>query len=384
MNNSAILLAKKTLPISLRFEFTEISLILSRYLLRHFSILDVNNIKFHKYLRIYKEQYSILVDENGIQEFVSILDFIENSRFKFTPNLKVRLVKYYNKIKHLLIKKCSIETLMLISKVVYNKYLQDTDYLEFKKVIKIIIQKVFEKKFKSHVAIELIVNLQLRIALINKDYYGVNLIYDDYFKKVNTGNYNWFVLNIYYILTLIHCKNYSDCYPHLLFILKYPTFGKQPSIIKESIYIIEAYTNFLIKVGKIKIENPKEFRLSKFFNQVPEFTKDKQGINIPIILVQILFFLVEKSYNKLIDRMDSLNLYSYRYLKKDETFRSQCFIKMISEMIRAGFRKKGTLVRTQKWLEKLLAVPIVTYPEALDHEIIPYEDLWDMVLQLLD
>jgi len=119
-------------------------------------------------------------------------------------------------------------------------------------------------------------------------------------------------------------------------------------------------------------------------NQVPDYSRDKQGTNIPIILVQILFFLADKKYNKIIDRIESLNLYSYRHLKKDENFRSQCFIRMISEMVRADFRKTGTIFRTEKLFNKLQAVPIETYPNSAETEIIPYEDLWAMIVERLD
>ncbi|HNT22704.1 MAG TPA: hypothetical protein PKL70_19865, partial [Saprospiraceae bacterium] len=115
----------------------------------------------------------------------------------------------------------------------------------------------------------------------------------------------------------------------------------------------------------------------------PEYSKDKQGVNIPIILIQILFFLADHKHHLIIDRMDSLKLYAYRYLKKDENFRSQCFIRMLGEMVRAGFKRQGTLFRTKALTDKLKLVPIDTYPATAENEIIPYEDLWEMVVGLL-
>jgi hypothetical protein len=91
------------------------------------------------------------------------------------------------------------------------------------------------------------------------------------------------------------------------------------------------------------------FRIYKFLNQVPLFSRDKQGVNIPIILVQIYYcFLPIVIYSKIIDRMESLNLYSYRHLKKDDNFRSQCFIRMLSKWCRSDFYNGMVLYLEQK------------------------------------
>lgn len=161
-------------------------------------------------------------------------------------------------------------------------------------------------------------------------------------------------------------------------------FNKQPPVIKQNFYVLQAYAHFLYKIGKISgVTNAKEFRVNKFLNEVPEYSRDKQGVNIPIILVQILFFLADQNHHLIIDRIDSLKLYAYRYLKKDENFRSQCFIRMLGEMVRAGFKRQGTLFRTKALMDKLKSVPIDSYPATAENEIIPYEDLWEMVLGLL-
>ena len=148
--------------------------------------------------------------------------------------------------------------------------------------------------------------------------------------------------------------------------------------------MFNAYIQFLIKLKMVEPADGSEFRLNKFLNQVPEYSRDKQGINIPILLIQILFFLVEKKHNRIIDRMESLNLYAYRHLKKDDSFRSQCFIRMLSELVKADFKRKGTVFRTEKILGKMKAVLFETFPGSTEIEIIPYEHLWEVVLNQLE
>jgi len=381
---SAFLIAKKTLAVSMRYEFTEISLSLCRHLIRFYSTRQLSWNLFEKYMNIFNILIRTFESEMVTQEFASRLDFMENGRHP-KKNVIKRNIKIYDlRVKSILKTNPSIDTLINATRIIYHMYLSDGNYNKFKKWMAVILNYVVQKKFESTAAIELLIYLKLRLGLINKDKNEIEKIYENYFNNLTPDTYNWFVLHLNYIFSLMHCKEYNICFIHFKKILNNYSFTKLPTLLKERYYIIEAYLHFLIKSKKIQYIDGTEFKFQKYLNQVPEFSNDKAGINIPILLSQVLFFLAEKKYGKLIDRMDSLSLYIYRYLKNDQTFRSQCFIRIISEVIKAGFKKQGSLFRTQKLRERLLAVPITAYPESADIEIIPYEDLWEMVLDLLD
>jgi len=189
---------------------------------------------------------------------------------------------------------------------------------------------------------------------------------------------------MYYVFTMMHALVFQKAYEIISVTISHKTFDKQPPVIKEAFLVFNAYIQFLIKLKMVEPADGSEFRLNKFLNQVPEYSRDKQGINIPILLIQILFFLVEKKHNRIIDRMESLNLYAYRHLKKDDSFRSQCFIRMLSELVKADFKRKGTVFRTEKILGKMKAVLFETFPGSTEIEIIPYEHLWEVVLNQLE
>src|SRR5690606_2380545 len=95
---------------------------------------------------------------------------------------------------------------------------------------------------------------------------------------------------------------------------------------QEEWLIRSAYIHFLIRMGKITtVSSDKKqdsFVLSKFLNSVPFFSKDKSGLNISIIIVQILFYFLDKKWDKVLDKIDGLKQYSFRYLTKDESMRS--------------------------------------------------------------
>lgn len=143
-------------------------------------------------------------------------------------------------------------------------------------------------------------------------------------------------------------------------------------VVEEQWKIIEAYACFL------DIDSGKKFRIKKFLNEVPIYSKDKRGNNISILILQILFHLKLEERGAIIDKMDALRVYSYRYLKKDETFRSNCFIHMLLCIPRAYFNAIALQRHAKNYVERL-----GTY-EGGEIEIIPFEKLWEEILNLLD
>ncbi len=131
--------------------------------------------------------------------------------------------------------------------------------------------------------------------------------------------------------------------------------------------IIDAFAYFL------EIDADVPFRVGKFLNEVPIYSQDKQGLNITIIVIQVLFLIKRRKYGALIDKWEALRKYSSRYLKKDHTFRSACFLKMILMLPTHNFHPAAIERHTSGLLKRLRA-----YPES-DIEIVPYERLWGTV-----
>ena len=157
---------------------------------------------------------------------------------------------------------------------------------------------------------------------------------------------------------------------------------KQP-IYDENFQIFNTYIQFLEQRG-ILDASLKRFRIQRFLNDVPTYSKDKQGLNSSVLILQILFFLHQKNYSNIIDRVDALKQYSYRYLRKDETLRTNLFIKMLNSMVKADFNR----IRTERYVEplweQLRSVSINISEQGIEVEILPFEQLWPMVLEMLE
>lgn len=154
--------------------------------------------------------------------------------------------------------------------------------------------------------------------------------------------------------------------------------------------VIEAYIQFQIRMNKIdpSLETSgrklRPFSLARFLNDVPKFSKDKRGLNISILIIQFLFLLLDRKYSKLIDRLDAIKQYSYRYLKNDESYRSNLFIKMLLKVAEADFHPIAAERYTKDMHAKLIASnPSVNF-QSTEIEVIPYEKLWEIVMELLE
>ena len=123
----------------------------------------------------------------------------------------------------------------------------------------------------------------------------------------------------------------------------------------------------------------KRFKLGKFLNEVPKFSKDKKGMNINILIIQILVLLKDRRWPSIVDRIDALKAYIYRHLKSESTLRSDTFLSMLAVLPKSAFQWDQVEARPAQLRNQLQQGPILS----VDFEIVPYEDLWEFVLELL-
>ena len=102
-----------------------------------------------------------------------------------------------------------------------------------------------------------------------------------------------------------------------------------------------------------------------------------------LLIFQFIFLLFEKKYNNVIDRVDALNQYAYRYLRVDTNLRSNCFIKMLTKIPKADFHPIRVEAYTKSLHNKLVDTPKIISSQALSIEVIPYENLWELVMDIL-
>lgn len=149
--------------------------------------------------------------------------------------------------------------------------------------------------------------------------------------------------------------------------------------------ILEASINLLLISGKIAPDESwpalRKFRTRRFINNVPSFGREKGGVNIQILVIQAMYFIVMEQYDAMIDRTDALNAYCKRYLKNDENRRNDAFFKLLLIVIKANFNRQQAIEKGKYTFGKLKDT--TDWSKLNNTEIIPYEDLWQLLLSHL-
>ncbi|MBK8567749.1 MAG: hypothetical protein IPN76_31635 [Saprospiraceae bacterium] len=200
-----------------------------------------------------------------------------------------------------------------------------------------------------------------------------------------TGRQTWFKTLELNMTLALHTRHYDEAWEVFQKATSHKGFAKIPKHWQETWKIFEAWLWFLKGVGQVKADSSaiKPFKVSKFLNEVPEFSKDKRGMNVPIIVVQLAIALLEKKYEVVMDKVEALKKYNFRYLNDDTNFRSYCFIQMVMVMEKQHFRQKQTITKCENLLADLSSSPIDITDQSYDIEILPLEDTWEFITSLL-
>lgn len=131
-------------------------------------------------------------------------------------------------------------------------------------------------------------------------------------------------------------------------------------------------------------DGKKSFKISKLLNETPLYSKDKTGYNVALIILQAIYYIQNKDYSKFIDSTDALKNYTYRSLISDETYRSHIFIKMLLELPKAEFNKEEAQEKTKELFGKLGEKRYNFSSNRYRIEVIAYEELWQIILNMLN
>lgn len=194
----------------------------------------------------------------------------------------------------------------------------------------------------------------------------------------------WFHIYTQYFMVVIVQEKYDEAYKIFHRIISDKKL-EDFSYYQEQWLIREAVMQVLVQTNRIERETLSKyplrtFSLSKFLNSVHLLSKDKIGQNITILIIQLTFLFLEKRYSEITDKIDALKQYSYRYLKNDDTYRSNCLIKMVTKAYNVNFHPVRTEAHTKDLYLKLISKPNILNEKSACVEIIPFDTIWEIML----
>ncbi len=218
-----------------------------------------------------------------------------------------------------------------------------------------------------------------------RDYKNGKINAEKCLRSFPTGSGTWFTFMEYYLLLAIHTDNYINALAIFNNATGHSRFKKLSNFKKEKWNVFNIYINYIIESQSannpvLTSQRKNSFRLSRLLNDPLRYPKDHRVLTTLIMIAQILFLLEKKNFNEVIELTEKLKSYTTRLLKKEEYYRATQFIRLLLQLSKADFKEEN-LSNVEKYYSRLLDRPFFYRGMKNEMEVIPYEKLWDMVLE---
>lgn len=381
---SSLELAQKVLRIAEKYEFTELAMESTRFLRLYYSTKEGNRKRFeyyHQKFVTYQQQY---LAECELEYFYSDLLIPFVNKKSSGSEMQSRINTYYEQCLPRIqqYQTYNIQLYgMLIGLMVHSSRQDYRATLELCEKATILFEN---KPYLAGTPLQVIYYQSLVCHIQLRNYEKGRIAANSCLSLIEEGTFNWFKYQELHFLLCMHTKRYIQAAALLRKINGHNRFPYLMDNAKEVWKIYEAYAFF----ARWATDQPEgldqvNFKLSRFLNEIPIFSRDKKGLNVAILIAQFLLLLKEERYGEMIDRAEALYKYGIRYLQEEESMRSFYFIKMLLALVHASFKPQKAEKTAQKYLEKMKSCPLAEAQQSHQIEIIPYESIWTMILHQL-
>ena len=193
---------------------------------------------------------------------------------------------------------------------------------------------------------------------------------------------NWFAFQENHVLLALHAGHYELAQTLLGTVLKNPFYAKQRAAGQQRWELYRAYLEFLLPAGAgiSPVRTPAS--VAQWALQLPDFNRDKRGYHVAILILQLLYYLRRRNLDEVMLRLERLRKYQQLHLRDEDTLRSRLFLRLLAILPEKDFQARACAERGQNLLAKLREAPQPGEAYA-QIEVVPYEELWELTLQLL-
>jgi len=384
---TAATLAKQILTIALKFKFADVIVNCSRILREH-SVLDDDEKNFEIYDQHIKQFSNVLAAEIRSEELYQRVAMNYYKPASKNQNLEEKIDTYCDAL-------VSLSEVYDSPVIVYNMYLVWAFRFEmlqdFPGVIEICQKGLnyIEERPEFYQQDKMLTFMMKKMSsyLHMRDFKTGNATAEKCHKIFSVGTEAWFEFMEYYFLLTMHTASYVNAIAIFNQVTTNNKFKKLRSIQREKWNVFEVWLNYIVKIyaeknpilGKQKIRN---FRLSRFLNDSILYPKDQRIYTVLMVIAQVLFHLEQNKYSEASEGIERLKGYANRQLKKEIFMRHVYFIRLLQQLPKADY-KRNKLSEDQKYLSKLSEQKFYYRGLINELEVIPYEELWEIVLDRL-
>lgn len=314
------------------------------------------------------------------------LDYVKESSYK--EHVKHKAENYHYQLSNIKISQTSLKLIYLETMIEASSKMTSHDFEPAIFILNKGLDKVTNySSFKDATYIfGIAVNL-LACYVSLKHHNEARKVLDVLYANVVPGTYNWYKASELHFTLLMHAKLYDKAEVLFEDVVNQKTYTKQPAFVREAWTVYGAYLHILRQANRLEGQveaAPRAFRIQRYLNELPTFSRDKRGHNVTVIISQIVLLLQQQNYDGLIDRFEAVNKYRERYVSREVNFRSNVFLHMFREVNRKNFVKADVLAATSDLRLLLDEEPVDVISPGYDQEVLPYEDVWELLLECLE
>lgn len=386
---NATAIAHRLFEVADEYNFPLAGLETATFLKKHYALHEVDREKYQRYQAAAKKYELYFWAENKAAELYQLLlmpvmktKSYQESQATDAENYKNQLEPYYQ---------AGCDTQLFLGAYFAFSCMSKMFRYEWEESLvlcNIAIEQLKKKKNYSNRILSIILDYKVLCLTRLGKYTEAEEVVDEVLKFETIGNNFWYRGNEMYIYAAFQASDFNKAWNIYKTAVNLKEYDLLLPLQKEVWQLYFAYLSLAINLGKLKIgENEinekNKFRLSKFLNDLPVFSQDKQGLNIPILILQIVFLIQQKEFEKIEERIEALRKYRVRHLFNKENFRSDCFIKALQTLIKADFRKELFIKYSSPYLKALSEMPLSKALQRHEVELVSYEVLYSWIIEIL-
>ena len=359
-----VVIGERLIAEALKFDFYDIAIDVIAKVKGYYATQTGDKKKYFYYDDLFEECTRIVQLENRARRlFEKIrINYVKSARFQPEQAVQARIA--YEELKPALEKYNTFNLHFLGRGIEAMQYSCVNNYSELLKVSESTIAFFRSKSFDCRPPLASALQTKLMCCIALKKHEEGKQAAVECLEISDEGTVNWFKTLELKTILYLHTGQYQKAFDIYDRVRKHKDKKYLQQTYQEMWLLIEAYLYFLIANGHIAplsttTADLGEFKISKFLNKMDLYGKDKEGLNIPTLIIKIILLLSEKRTDEIIDYLEALNKYRVRHVDPTAAaYRSHEFMKVLEQLPKTNFNATLFEAKTMEFIENIKAVPV--------------------------
>jgi len=202
---------------------------------------------------------------------------------------------------------------------------------------------------------------------------------------VEPGSFNWFRDQEYLFLLGMHAAMYPKAYEHYTTTVGHPRFEKLDAKAKQSWKLYAAFLDLLEERGLVKLEGRsfEEFDPHSFRKSMRPAMRNNPVTRFNVSLLQLMYALRQGTYDEVLDGIEVIRREGYAAVNRPDSQRVYRFVQLLLLIPHWSVDPKKFRKESAEQLKLLEQSSRASANPSHKLEIIPFEELWAIILKAL-